>query len=151
EGWDTRAGIVLAWLTFKPQMTVVVIPAVLIWSACRGRWNVIRGFAAMLGGLCIGCALLVPSWPWDLIQAPRLSPLPSATDPSYGVTWLAVLQTLGLKRWLLVLTYAAAALPMTALALRVAADRNRPCAEVFALGVVAAFFVSPHSLGYDFV
>jgi hypothetical protein len=150
RGWDTRAGVALAWLTFKPQMTVVVIPAVLIWSARHGRWNVTRGFAAMLGVLCLGCALLVPSWPWDLIQAPRLSPLPSATDPSDGVTWLAVLQTLGLKRWPLVLAYAAA-LPMTALALRVAGDRTRPCAEVFALGVVAAFFVSPHSLGYDFV
>jgi hypothetical protein len=147
---DTGAGVALAWLTLKPQMTVVVIPAVLLWTARRARWDVARGFAVMLGVLCLGCTVLVPSWPWDLLQAPRLSPLPSATNPSHGVTWLAVLQTLRLQRGPLVLAYAALALPVTAMALRAAGDRTRPCAEVFALSIVAAFFVSPHSLGYDF-
>jgi hypothetical protein len=148
---DTWAGVALAWLTFKPQMSVVVIPAVLIWSARQGRWDVIRGCAAMLGILCLICTVLVPSWPWDLVQAPRLCPLPSATNPSDGVTWLAVLQTLRLPRWPLVFAYAALALPVTALALRAAGDRTRPCAEVMALSILAAFFVSPHSLGYDYV
>jgi hypothetical protein len=150
RGSDAWAGAALAWLTFKPQMTVVVIPAVLIWSARQARWNVIRGFTAMLVVLGLVCTVLVRSWPWDMLQAPRLSPLPSATHPPDGVTWLAVLQTLRLEGWPLVLAYAAAALPMTAMALRAAGDRTRPCAELIALGVVAAFFVSPHALGYDF-
>ena len=152
RGSDGWAGVALAWLTFKPQMTVVVIPAVLIWSGRRGRWGVVRGFAVMLGVLCLGCALLVPSWARDMLLAPRLSPLPTTTNPSNGVTWLAVLQTLGLGRWPMALAfcYAAAALPMAAMALGAAWDRRRPSSDAIALGVVSAFFVSPHSLGYDF-
>jgi hypothetical protein len=150
RGSDAWAGVALAWLTLKPQMSVVVIPGVLIWSARQARWKVILGFAAMLGALCLGSTLRIPSWPWDMLQAPRLSPLPSATNPSDGVTWLSVLKTLRLERWPLALAYAAGALPMTALALRAAGDRTRPAAEVIALGILAAFFVSPHSLGYDY-
>jgi hypothetical protein len=150
RGLDTGAGVALAWLTLKPQMTVVVIPAVLFWSARQARWDVIRSFAVMMAALCLGSTLRIPSWPWDMVQAPRISPLPSATNPGDGVAWLSVLQTLGLARWPLLLAYAAVALPMTAMALRAAGDRTRASAEVFALGVLAAFFVSPHALGYDY-
>jgi hypothetical protein len=150
RGSDGWAGVALAWLTFKPQMTVVVVPAVLIWSGRRGRWGVVRGFTAMLGALCLGCALVVPSWPRDMLLAPRLSPLPTTTNPSDGVTWLSVLRTLGLERWPLALGYAAAALPIAAMALGVAWNRTRPCSDAIALGVVSAFFVSSHSLAYDF-
>jgi hypothetical protein len=150
RGSDWWAGVALAWLTFKPQLTVVVVPAVLIWSGRRGRWGVTRGFAAMLGLLCLGCALVVPSWPRDMLLAPRLSPLPTTTNPSDGVTWLSVLRTLGLERWPLALGYAAAALPMAAMALGAAWNRTRPCSDAIALGVVSAFFVSSHSLAYDF-
>jgi hypothetical protein len=147
---DWWAGVALAWLTFKPQLTVVVVPAVLIWSGRQGRWGVARGFAAMLGALCLGCALVVPSWPRDMLLAPRLSPLPTTTNPSDGVTWISVLRTLGLEGWPLALGYAAAALPMAALTLCAGWDRIRPSSDAIALGVVSAFFVSSHSLGYDF-
>jgi hypothetical protein len=150
RGADVWGGVALAWLNVKPQMSVVVIPAVLVWSARQGRWNVARGFAAMLGGLCLASTLLIPTWPWDMLQAPRLSPLPSATNPEDGVTWLSALQTLGLKGRSLVLAYAAAAVSATVLVLRAGGNRVRASSEVFALGAVAAFFVSPHSLGYDF-
>jgi hypothetical protein len=66
------------------------------------------------------------------------------------VTWISVLRTLGLEGWPLALGYAAAALPMAALTLCAGWDRIRPSSDAIALGVVSAFFVSSHSLGYDF-
>jgi hypothetical protein len=148
--WDGWAGFALAWLSVKPHMSGVAMAAVLVWSARRGRWKVVRGFAATLACLCLGSALVVPAWPVGMLQAPRLTPLPSMTDPSYGVTWFLVLKNMGLERWRLVAAYAALAVPAAALVLRAACARTSRSADAFALGSVAAFFVSPHSLAYDF-
>jgi hypothetical protein len=149
RGWDRGAGIVLALSTFKPQLTVVVIPAALLWAARRGRWGVPGGFAAMLALLGLGCGLLAPSWPLEMLLAPSRTPIPIAITPSVGVTWLSLLRSLGIAGWPLVAAYALAALPIAAIALFLAWDRERPPSEAMSVGVIAAFFVSPYALCYD--
>ena len=146
---DVAAGFILAWLTIKPQLTVVVIPATLIWGARRARWKVFLSFAVTLGMLSLICAGLVADWPWRMIAAPREFPLPTSIDPSVGVTWLSLCQTLGLRGGTLAMAYAVGAIPAAVLTVRAAWDRNRPAAEILGRGVLAAFFVAPYSLGYD--
>ncbi|SIN92735.1 Uncharacterized membrane protein [Singulisphaera sp. GP187] len=147
--WDWGAGVVLGLLTFKPQLTVVVIPAALLWSVRRGRWRVAVGFAATLALLCLVCGLLVPSWPLEMLLATRRTPIPIAINPAVGVTWLSLLRSLGMTGWPLALGYALAAVPAVALTLSLAWDRKRSLAQAMSLGIVAAFFVSPYALCYD--
>src|SRR5262245_21130886 len=42
--WDRSAGGVLAWISIKPQLTLLLLVAVLLWSVRRGRWRVVQGF-----------------------------------------------------------------------------------------------------------
>jgi hypothetical protein len=51
ERWD-MAGIALALSLIKPQLSVLLIVALLGWAAWRRRWQIWRGFSA-------GCAALV--------------------------------------------------------------------------------------------
>lgn len=149
RGRDWAAGIALAWLTVKPQLTVVVIPAVLILSVRRGRWGVVAGFAVTLAALGLTCTWLFPSWPVEMVLATRRIPIPTAINPSVGVTWLSVLRSVGVSGTPLALGYVSAALPAAALALAAAWDRVRPVPDVMGIGVLAAFFIAPYSLGYD--
>lgn len=146
---DLLGGFILAWLTIKPQLTVVAIPAALIWAARRRRWNVVVGFFATLGVLCILSAGFLADWPLRMVAAPRAFPLPTSVDPSVGVTWLSLCQTLRWKGWPLALAYLAAAIPAVFLTLRAAWNRNGPLIETFGRGILAVFFVAPYALGYD--
>ena len=149
QGRDRLAGAALAWAVVKPQLAVVAVPAALLWAARRGRWNVVSGFAAMLASLAFGSALVVPSWPREMLLAPTRVPLPTALDPSVGVTWLSVLRTFGASGSVLALGYAVVALLAAFTAFRAAWDRDRPATDALALGLIAAFFVAPYALGYD--
>ena len=146
---DLLGGFILAWLTIKPQLTVVAIPATLIWAARRRRWNVVTGFIATLGVLCILSAGFLADWPLRMVAAPRAFPLPTSVDPAVGVTWLSLCQTLGWKGWPLALAYLAGAIPAVFLTVRTAWNRNGPLLETFGRGILAAFFVAPYALGYD--
>lgn len=59
---DGLAGALLFWTTLKPQMSFLIIPALLIWAVKRRRWR----FITALGGIaflfiCLSFILL-PSW-----------------------------------------------------------------------------------------
>lgn len=148
-GRDRAAGVALAWAVVKPQLAVVAVPAALVWAARRGRWGVVGGFVVALVAFGLAAALIVPDWPVEILRAPSRVPLPTALDPSVGVTWLSVLRTLGVSGPFLVAGYAAAALPAVFAAARAAWDRDRPATDAIALGLIAAFFVAPYALGYD--
>ena len=92
---DRLAGAALAWAVVKPQLAVIAVPAALLWAARRRRWGVVSGFALTLAALGVLSALIVPDWPAEMFLAPGRVPLPTALDPSVGVTWLSVLRTLG--------------------------------------------------------
>jgi hypothetical protein len=61
-GRDAWAGLLLALATTKPQMAVLLIPAVLLWAAWHQRWALIGWFAGVLALLCGISFLLLPSW-----------------------------------------------------------------------------------------
>jgi len=147
---DHAAGAALAFLTTKPQLTGVLVLALLFWATRRGRWGVVRGFAATLGVLALASALIVPWWPIEMMQATTATPPPTTYFPWIGTTWFLALRTAGLRSWGLWIAYLAVAAPFLALLARAAFDRSRPLADVMALGILAAFIVAPYGRHYDF-
>jgi hypothetical protein len=147
---DRSAGVVLAWWTIKPQLTVVLLVGVLLWLARQRRWNALGAFAVTVAVLCLGSTLLVPSWPVQMWQAPRQTPSPTEYYPWIGNAWFLVLRAVGLRGWPLALLYLAVALPFAAGVLRLAFDRGAPLSALLVWGILAAFFVAPYARHYDF-
>jgi hypothetical protein len=146
---DRAAGAVLAWLTIKPQLSLMILAGVLLWAGRCRRWGVVRGFACGFGLLCLASTIVLPSWPEQMLGAFRVTPLPTDYWPWVGASWTLALRTLGLHGSALWLAYLAAALPLLALSLRTAWDR-RPLRDVLALSAVTTFFLAPYAQLYDY-
>jgi hypothetical protein len=150
RGNDRLAGAALACLTTKPQLTAVLILALLLWCARQRRWGVIYGFAATLAALSVLGAWIVPAWPIEMLRATQSTPPPTAYFPWIGTTWLLVLKTAGLRSWGLWGLYLSAAVPFFAVLLRAALDRSRPLEDILSLGLIAPFILAPYGRHYDF-
>jgi hypothetical protein len=150
-GRDRFAGAALACLTIKPQLAAVFVLAMGIWAVRRGRWGVVQGFALTLALVCLVSALIVPSWPIEMLGATRRTPPPTEYFPWLGTTWFLILRTLGLRTWWLWILYLAVAIPLLWRVLMLAFDLRSPLGDVMAVGLLAAFFVAPYARHYDFV
>ncbi|HEX6386222.1 MAG TPA: glycosyltransferase family 87 protein [Anaerolineae bacterium] len=62
HGRDALAGTLLALTTIKPQMSFLVIPALLLWAIGQRRWRFVGAFAAATAILAGVSFLLLPSW-----------------------------------------------------------------------------------------
>lgn len=58
-GW---VGIFLALTTIKPQMTLFVLPLLLLWALWQRKWRLIIGFGAAMLALFALSFLLLPTW-----------------------------------------------------------------------------------------
>src|SRR5262249_54917813 len=143
HGWDRSAGVVLAWLTIKPQLAALLLLAILIWAARRRRWQVLGAFLLTLASLCLLSTCIVPSWFLQMGNAPRQTPPPTDYYPWIGNSWFLVLRTLGLHGAGLWALYLAAAVLFLAVVVRAAWDRTTTLPKLFALSVLAVFFVTP--------
>jgi hypothetical protein len=142
QGRDRLAGFALAWLSIKPQLSVAIIIGILLWSARRRRWRVVRSFAITAWALVVASTLLDPLWPAQMHQALNQNLL--QLRPGIGVTWPMLLRTIGLASWQLTLSYAALALPAMAVVVRSAWERRGLAGDVIGLGSIAAFAVAPY-------
>jgi hypothetical protein len=97
RGWDGAAGIALACLSVKPQLSVVAMFAVLVWAIRQRRRRLLFAFLATCLGLVAVSQAIVPSWLGDMLAAPRLTPPPTDYFPWIGTTWLLLLRTAGLE------------------------------------------------------
>jgi hypothetical protein len=149
-GRDRAAGVVLALLTIKPQLTAVLLLGVLLWAMRQRRWGAVGAFLLTAAVLAGGCLALVPSWPVEMLNAPRQTPPPTEHYPWIGNTWFLLLRAVGAQGWGLWLAYLALAVPFLVAVVRAALDRTRPLADVVGAGVLAAFFVAPYARHYDF-
>jgi hypothetical protein len=147
---DGAAGSVLAWLTIKPQLTALVVLAVLLWAARRRRWSVAVGFAAMLAALGLASSLLIPGWLPQMLTAPRVTPNPAELFPTIGTTWFLLLRSAGLRSWAFWGLYLLIAVPIVLAAVMAGVNRGRPLHDVLALGILAACVVAPYGRHYDF-
>ena len=76
---DVLAGALLSLTTLKPQMSYLIIPALLLWAVWHQRWRFAAGFAgamALLAGLSF---LLLPSWLTSFIDQVRFYPAYTVT------------------------------------------------------------------------
>jgi hypothetical protein len=149
-GRDRSAGVALAWLTIKPQLTAVVLLGLLLWLARRRRWRVVRSFFLTLAGLALVSTLVVPSWPLEMLRAPGQTPSPTEYYPWIGNAWLLVLKAVGLPGWLAWALYLAVALTFVGEVVRAALDPACSSLDLMARGLLAAFFVAPYARHYDF-
>jgi len=75
--YDLAAGVLLACMTIKPQMSFLLIPALLLWAVGQRRWRFLGAFAgamALLAGLSF---ILLPSWLGQFID--QIAAYPSYT------------------------------------------------------------------------
>lgn len=150
RGRDGAAGAVLALLTIKPQLTILLLLAVLGWSARRRRWGLWRGFAVTLAALALASTIAFPGWPAQLLAATRVTPMPTAYYPGLGTTWLVALGAAGVEGHLLHLAYAAVVVPLLLAMLRMTLQGSRPLEDIVAVALIAPFFVAPYARPYDY-
>jgi hypothetical protein len=150
QGRDLTGGMILAGVATKPQLAAVLILGVLLWAARQRRWRIVTGFFVGLAILCLGSSLFLPSWPIRMLEAMRRTAPPTEHFPWIGASWLLILKLIGLRSWLLWISYLALAVPMFLMVLAAALDRARPLRETIALGILAAFFIAPYGRHYDY-
>jgi hypothetical protein len=82
---DGVAGILLALATIKPQMILLVVPWLLLWSVARRRWGVLASFSGGLAVLILLPLAFLPTWPLDFLT--QLGVYSSYTE-LHSVTWI---------------------------------------------------------------
>jgi hypothetical protein len=150
RGHDLSAGVVLAWLTIKPQLTAVLLLGLLIWLARQGRWRAVGSFVVTVALLCVASTMVLPTWVADMVEAPQRTPSPTDHFPWIGNAWYLVLKSLGPPSWCVWVLYLAVALPILGMVVRTSLDRSSSLADLLSWGVLAAFFVAPYARHYDF-
>ncbi|MFN2427260.1 MAG: glycosyltransferase family 87 protein [Candidatus Binatia bacterium] len=147
---DVAAGCVLALLTIKPQLTLLLLAAVLAWTARHGRWPVWQGFAATVALLCAASTVVSPSWLPSMLEATRVTPLPTVHYPGLGATWYVALEAVGLRGLLLYAAYSAMAVPLLLALFRMSLAGRRSLEDIVAVALIVPFFVAPYARPYDF-
>ena len=62
QRWDAVAGILLVLTTIKPQMSVLLIPALVVWGIGQRRWRFLIAAAAAMIALAGASFALMPGW-----------------------------------------------------------------------------------------
>lgn len=66
EGW---AGGGLALATIKPQMSFLLVPALLLWALAKRRFRLLGSFGGAMAVLLLGSFIAVPGWPAQVVRA----------------------------------------------------------------------------------
>jgi hypothetical protein len=93
RGWDGWAGVLLVCSTIKPQLCLLVLPAVAVWAVVRRRWGVVKGMAGGAAVLYSLSFLLRPDWVggffYSLTRYAGHSPFVSPAVLAARVVWPA--------------------------------------------------------------
>jgi hypothetical protein len=149
RSWDRSAGMLLAWLTFKPQLTAILLLGLLLWAIRRRRWGVLTGFVTVFLSLCALSALILPNWPALMFRAWQSTPLPTDSFPWYGTSWLLILRTINVSGAMLWILYAVVAFPFLSVILARSLRRDAPLDHLLAICLIAVFFVATYARAYD--
>lgn len=74
RGYGLVAGVALACATFKPQMSYMLVPLLLLWGMRYRQWRFIGGFVGMFALLMSASFILQPDWFGDWLNQMRLYP-----------------------------------------------------------------------------
>lgn len=155
ENW-LAAGIWLALLLFKPNITALPIAAILLWFILKRNWR--PALAAGLSTLLLLAAsfLLTPDWLQTLLTPEKLTGLSYKFNESGGLDLIRYNTTL--KDWLAVYNVGGALAAVVYAAVAVlglgilgwTVFRSASLAQVTATALLAAFAVTPYALYYDY-
>jgi hypothetical protein len=104
---DLVAGVLLALTTVKPQMSVLLVPVLLVWGLCHRRWRFLGSFGAAMALLLGASFALLPGWLDQLIQQVMLYPSYTALGSPvwiiahHYVPQLGTAFEIGVSAWLL--------------------------------------------------
>jgi hypothetical protein len=92
---DFWAGVALSVATIKPQVSFLIVPWLLWWSAWNRRWRLWGGFATAMALMAGTGLLLVPTWPADFVR--HLLNYDTVSGTTYhSVTWMVLRHFWGL-------------------------------------------------------
>ncbi len=84
DGW---AGVALVFATVKPNVALLPVIFLLLWTASHRRWRFWRGFFVTLGVLLAFSLWLLPSWPLENLR--NILAYPSYNPPASPQATLA--------------------------------------------------------------
>lgn len=82
---DLLAGLLLALTTVKPQVTLLLIPALFLWAVGRRRWRFLTGFLVTMALLFGASLLFLPSWISGFAEQVLTYPQYTVTPPPLWV------------------------------------------------------------------
>jgi len=71
NNYDLLAGILLAMSAIKPQIIVLLIPALLLWDAYQKRWGLVIATMASFAVLILMSTLILPDWMFRQLEQVR--------------------------------------------------------------------------------
>jgi len=69
SGRDIWAGVCLALTTAKPQMSFLLVPALLVWGLAQRRYRFLLAFVSAMGILALISFVVLPTWLVETLQA----------------------------------------------------------------------------------
>ncbi len=150
------AGILLALLLFKPNITILPVAAILAWSILRKKWRPVIATTVATFTMLAVSLLITPGWYKALLQVDKLTGLfyKFDTASSTGVAryhttlldWLAAYQITGT---IAVLIYVTVLLLGSAILILTIA-RSTSLIHMIAIALLVNFAVVPYTLSYDY-
>ncbi len=96
RGRDPLAGVALALSTIKPQMALLFVPWILLWSASQRRWSLWAGFGGSLLVFVLVPMIWLPDWLSGWVG--QLRAYPGYTEFGSGA-WILTSHLLGTSPW----------------------------------------------------
>jgi hypothetical protein len=155
ERW-AWAGLWLALLLIKPNITLLPVAAILIWLIRRGKWQPLLALCLVLGGLLIITTAATPTWYQPFLQpgfASGLFHIFGNSNQAVAVRvnttlidWMSAFVPNGTWRLtiyiILVITGGLTAV--------IVALRSNSLLNVVTASVLISFAITPYTLQYDF-
>ena len=150
------AGIWMALLLFKPNVTLLPLIFLSVWLLQRKQWRPVVVMAAVLAGLFLVSTLATPDWYKPLllpgfgggltIELDGPKTIVAVRINSSLIDFLGWLHIVGTLRTSL---YALAAVSGVVV-LSVAARRSKSLLQIVAIALIVGYAITPYDLQYDF-
>ncbi len=150
------AGICLALLLFKPNITIIPVAAILAWLILRKTWKPIVVTVMTTIGMLAVSLIITPGWYLSLFQVDKLTGLfykfGTSTSPGvarYNTTlldWLAAYNISGTTAIILYILVILLCLAFLARSIR----RSKSIIPMTAVALLVNFAIAPYTLSYDY-
>jgi hypothetical protein len=153
--WNS-AGIWMALLLFKPNITALPVAAICAWLLFQKRNKPVYIMLAVIAGMLLLSLVVTPGWYLALLQPDKLTGLQVKFDESgsegilrYHTTLPGWLATFGVEGTASQVIYGAVA-AITLIAVARTILQSNPLLPVASTAILANFLITPYALYYDY-